>query len=106
MYTQIFPYFDAVFSKFTKVQKWRKTLDEGGETGTNLTDLSKAFDCTDHNLVIAKLNTYGLEKRSLEFIHFYLTKRKQRTKLTLPLVHGKCYSQVCHKMLFSGVPQG
>ena len=97
MYTQIFPYFDPVFSKFTKVQKWRKTLDEGGETGTNLTDLSKASDCTDHNLVIAKLNTYELEKRSLEFIHFYLTKRKQRTTV------NSTFSS--WEMLFSGVSQ-
>ena len=35
------------------VEKWRKTLVEGGETGAVLTDLSKAFDCTDHNLLIA-----------------------------------------------------
>ena len=63
------------------VEKWRKTLVEGGETGAVLTDLSKAFDCTDHNLHIAKLNAYGFEKRSLEFIHSFLTKRKQRTKV-------------------------
>ena len=58
------------------VGKWCKTLDEGGATGAVLTDLSKAFDCTDHNLLIAKLNAYGFEKRSLEFIHSYLTNRK------------------------------
>ena len=96
MYTQIYPYFDSVFSKFqcefrkgfnaqhcllTMVEKWHKTLDEGGETGAVLTDLSKAFDCIDHNLLIAKLNAYRFEKRSLEFIHSYLTKRKQRTKV-------------------------
>ena len=90
MYNQISPYFDSVFSKFqcgfrkgfnaqhcllTMVEKWHKTLDEGGETGAVLTNLSKAFDCIDHNLLIAKLNAYGFEKRSLEFTHSYLTKR-------------------------------
>ena len=64
MYNQISPYFDSVFSKFqcgfpkgfnaqhcllTMVEKWRKTLDEGVETGAVLTDLSKAFDCIDHS---------------------------------------------------------
>ena len=53
MYKQISPYFDSVFSKFqcgfwkcfnakncllTMVEKWCKTLDEGGETGAVLTD--------------------------------------------------------------------
>ena len=69
MYNQISPYFDSAW------------ISESGEAGAVLTDLSKAFDCTDHNLLIAKLNAYGFEKRSLEFIHFYLTKRKQRIKV-------------------------
>ena len=94
MYNQISPYFDSVFSKFqcrfrkgfnaqhcllTMVEKWRKIPNEGGETRAVLTDLSKVSDCIDHNLLIARLNTYGFEKRSLEFIHSYLTKRKQRS---------------------------
>ena len=78
MNNQISPYFDLVFSKFqcgflkgfsaqhcliTMVEKRRKTLDQGGETGAVLTDLSKAIDCMDHNLLIAKLNAYGFEKK-------------------------------------------
>ena len=96
MYNQISPYFDSMFSKFqcgfrkgfnaqhcllTMVEKWHKTLDEGDETGAVLTYLSKAFDCINHNLHTAKLNAYGFEKKSLEFIHSFLTKRKQRTKV-------------------------
>ena len=41
MYNQISPYFDSVW------------ISESGEAGAVLTDLSKAFDCTDHNLLIA-----------------------------------------------------
>ena len=79
-------------------KKWRKTLDEGDETGAFLTDLSKAFDCIDHNLLIPKLNAYEFAKRSLEFIHSYLTKRKQKTK------SDSAFSS--WEMLLSGVPQG
>ena len=79
------------------VEKWRKTLDGGGETGAVLTDLSKAFDCIDHNLLIAKLNAYGFEKQSINFIYSYLTKRKQRTKVDSAVSSWE--------ILFSGVPQ-
>ena len=65
---------------FSNGTKRHRILDEGGETGAVLTDLSKAFDCIDHNLLIAKLNTYGFEKQSINFIYSYLTKCKQRTK--------------------------
>ena len=75
-----------------------KTLDEGGKTGAVLTDLSNAFDCIDHNLLIAKLNIYGFEKQSINFIYSYLSKRKQRTKV------DSAVSSL--KMLYSGVPQG
>ena len=96
MDNQIYPYFDTLFCKsqwgFRKgfnaqhcllvmIEKWRKTFDKGGETGAVLTDLSKAFDCIDYNLLIAKLDAYGFEKQSIDFLHLYLTKRKQRTKV-------------------------
>ena len=59
------------------VVKWRKTIDEGSKTGVVSTDLSKAFDCTDHNLLIAKLNAHGFDQQSICFIYSYLIKRKQ-----------------------------
>ena len=42
-------------SLIAMIEKWRKTLDKGGACGALLTDLSKAFDCMKHNLLIAKL---------------------------------------------------
>ena len=98
MYNQIYPYFDTLFSKFqcgfrkgfnaqhcllAMIEKWRKTLDKGGETGAVLTDLSKAFDCIDHNLFIAKLDAYGFKKQSIDFLHSYLTKRVSKERFCI-----------------------
>ena len=63
------------------VKKWRKALHEGGERGAVSTNLSKAFESIDHNLLIAKLSEYRFEKQSIIFIYCYLTKCKERTKV-------------------------
>ena len=41
------------------IEKWRKCLDNSGIVGTILMDLSKAYDCLPHDLLIAKLAAYG-----------------------------------------------
>ena len=46
-----------------------------------LTDLSKAFDCLKHDLLIAKLNAYEFNYHALTFINSYFPGRKQRTKI-------------------------
>ena len=44
-------------------------------------DLSKAYGCLRHDLLIAKLEAYGLDSDSLNLHLDYLTFRKQRTKV-------------------------
>jgi len=41
------------------VENWRKVLENNHHVGCILIDLSKAFDCLPHGLLIAKLNAYG-----------------------------------------------
>ena len=45
------------------------------------TDLSKAFNCLSHDLLIAKLRTYGFDIPALRLLHNYLTNRQQRVKI-------------------------
>ena len=80
------------------IEKWRKSLDEGGACGAVLTDLSKAFDFLPRKLLIPKLHDYGVDILSLKLLHSYLTKRKQRVKL-----NGTYNSW--SEIIF-GVPQG
>ena len=43
-------------------------------------DLSKAYDCLPHDLLIAKLGAYGLDRSRLGLLMDYHNSRKQRTK--------------------------
>ena len=80
------------------IKKFKKSLDQGGEYAALLTDLSEAFHCLPHDLIIAKLHVYGFDKASLRLIHSYLTDRYQRVKI------NNSYS--LWSFIEHGVPQG
>ena len=44
-------------------------------------DLSHAYDCLPHDLLIAKLRAYSLDRSSLKLLMDYLNSGKQRTKV-------------------------
>ena len=84
IYDQIQNYFDQILSKFqcgfrkgfnaqhcliALIEKWKKSVDSGGAFGALLTDLSKAFGCLSHELLIAKLEAYGFDEKALTLIY-------------------------------------
>ena len=63
------------------IEKWKKIVDYGGVFHALLTDLSKAFDCIQHYLIIAKLEVYGFQTDALNLVYDYLCNRKRRVKI-------------------------
>ena len=59
----------------------KEFLDKEGYVGAVLMDLSKAFDCLDHDLLLAKLDAYGFSRNALLLICNYLSDRRQRVKV-------------------------
>ena len=113
LYDQMYKYFNHILSKWqcgfrksfstqhclpVMTEKWRKCLDKGSISGAILTDLSKAFDCILHDLLIAKLAAYGFDYQSLRIIESFLSNRHQRTKFNNAFSR---YSEIIY-----GVPQG
>ena len=80
------------------IEKLRKIRDDKRVFAAVFTDLLKAFDCISHELLIAKLNAYRFDVKSLKFILAYFTNRKQKTKI------GSSFSDFLN--IFFGVPQG
>ena len=61
------------------IRKWlfKESRDKGEEFGAFFTDLFKAFDCIDHNLLITKLSWYVVTPTSLKLVFCYLSNGTQ-----------------------------
>ena len=90
--------YNAQHCLLAMMEKWKKAVDNGSVFGALLMDLSRAFDCLPHELIIAKLNSYSFDLTAVNLIHNYLTKQKQRTKIN--------HSYSAWEDTLFGVPQG
>ena len=80
------------------VDQIKLNMDKKKMTCGIFIDLSKAFDTVDHQILLAKLENYGIRGKILDLIKSYLTDRKQYVQL------GNFKSQV--RPISCGVPQG
>lgn len=77
----------------------RKSMDNKMLTILLLLDFSKAFDCVDHDILLARLLSMNFSENAVGWFRSYLSERKQRVKGSL-----REFSNWLH--CSSGVPQG
>ena len=83
------------------IEKFEKSLERGGEYATLLMDLTKIFDCLPHDLIIAKLYAYRIDKASLRLVHSYLTDRYEReSKSIFHIAFGVSSNMECLEVQF------
>ena len=57
------------------LKKWERSVDNSKMFGALLIDLVETFDCLEHELFIAKLNTYGFSLTVLKLVQNHLSNR-------------------------------
>ena len=88
MNTKLSPYlcgfrkgYSTQYCLLVMLERIKIALDNKNKFGALLTDLTKALDCLNHELIIAKLDAYGFDHMALNLILSYLSAKKHRTKV-------------------------
>ena len=80
------------------IEDWTKALDSGGKVDVLYFDFAKAFDTVPHQRLLAKVRSYGISAKVVNWIEAFVTGRKQRVTV------GDAKSE-WHDVT-SGIPQG
>ena len=90
--------FSTAHALINLTENIRQALDEGYIGCGIFVDLQKAFDTVDHEILLAKLNHYGIRGVSNDWFRSYLSDRQQYVSIN---VHDSGLPKInC------GVPQG
>jgi len=73
-------------------------LDDGNKILGIFVDVKKAFDCVDHEILLSKLNKYGIRGVVKNLIENFITNRHQQVRV------NNVFSN--YKSVKYGVPQG
>ena len=61
---------------------WLNAMDNGEMIGVVLVDFKKAFDLVDHDILLTKLDIYGIKNETLSWFKFYLSCRQQQVSIS------------------------
>ena len=78
--------------------RWYQNMDIGQLTGVVFLDLRKAFDTVNHEILLKKLNIYGIRGTALLWLRSYLTDRTQYCR-----INGQMSNPLT---VINGIPQG
>ena len=90
-------HYSANYVPIRLIENLKKNLGNNKIVGAVFMDLSKAFDCIPHDLLLAKMEAHGFIEDFLTFLYSYLKCRKQSVNINN--IHRM------FQILLSGVPQ-
>ena len=61
------------YALLNMIENWKSNQNKRNKIRATFMDLSKDFNTLDHSILIAKLEAYGFDNLSLEFMKNYLT---------------------------------
>ena len=93
----------AIFSFLSPLYS---ALDKGDHAVGLFYDLSKAFDTIDHNILLSKLDRYGIRGVANKWMASYLSDRTQAVEIQASVKHSTKKFLSESKAIVSGVPQG
>ena len=115
-------YFENIFLKFqcgfrqglsaqyyliSMIEKCKTSAEKVKTFAALLTDLSKAFNCLPHDLIVAKHNACGFSLSAARLMQSYLSNRKQRTKINAAyrsweeIIFGVLHGSILRPLLFN-----